>query len=61
MKNKRKKDEKMESSVRRMGWKCNALKKKKKFPDKFRVSSFPVRFPHHAWTAVKSAHSDFDG
>ena len=25
------------------------------------VSSFPFRFPHHAWTAAFSAHSDFVG
>ena len=31
------------------------------FHDKLRVSSFPGRFPHHAWTAAKSAHSDFVG
>ena len=30
------------------------------FPDMLRVSSFPDRFPHHAWTAAYSAHSDFD-
>ena len=29
------------------------------FPDKLRVSSFPYRFPHYAWTAAWSAHSDF--
>ena len=31
------------------------------FPDELRVSSFPGRFPHSAWTAASSAHSDFDG
>ena len=29
------------------------------FPDELRVSSLPDRFSHYAWTAVKSAHSDF--
>ena len=29
------------------------------FPDKLCVSSFPDRFPHSAWTAVQSTHSDF--
>ena len=28
------------------------------FPDELRVSSFPERFPHSAWTAASSAHSD---
>ena len=31
------------------------------FLDELRVSSFPGKFPHYAWTAAKSAHSDFDG
>ena len=31
------------------------------FPDELRVSSFPDRFPHYAWTAAQSAHSDFLG
>ena len=31
------------------------------FPDKLRVSSFPDRFPHSAWTAASSAHSDSNG
>ena len=31
------------------------------FPDKLRVSSFPDRFAHYAWTAALSAHSDFVG
>ena len=31
------------------------------FPDKLRVSSFPDRFPHYAWTGALSAHSDFVG
>ena len=31
------------------------------FPDKLRVSSFPDRFPHYAWTAAESAHSNFVG
>ena len=31
------------------------------FPDELRVSSFPDRFPHYAWTAAESAHSDFTG
>ena len=31
------------------------------FPDELRVSSFPDRFPHSAWTAAQSAHSYFDG
>ena len=31
------------------------------FPDELRVSSFPDRFPHYAWTAAQSAHSDFVG
>ena len=31
------------------------------FPDKLRVSLFPDRFPHYAWTAAESAHSDFTG
>ena len=31
------------------------------FPDKLRVSSFPDRFPHFAWTAAWSAQSDFTG
>ena len=31
------------------------------FPDKLRVSSFPERFLHFAWTAALSAHSDFVG
>ena len=35
---------------------CNRV-----FPDELRVSSFPDRFPHSAWTAAWSAHSDFDG
>ena len=30
------------------------------FPDELRVSSFPDRFLHYAWTATQSAHSDFD-
>ena len=30
-------------------------------PDKLRVSSFPNWFPHYAWTAAWSAHSDFVG
>ena len=30
-------------------------------PDVPRMSSFPDRFPHSAWTAAYSAHSDFDG
>ena len=29
--------------------------------DELRVSSFPDRFPHCAWTAAQSAHSDFVG
>ena len=29
------------------------------FPDELRVSSFPDTFPHYAWTAAWSAHSDF--
>ena len=29
------------------------------FPDDLRVSLFPDRFPHYAWTAAWSAHSDF--
>ena len=31
------------------------------FPDELRVSSFPDRFPHSAWTAAYSVYSDFDG
>ena len=31
------------------------------FPDKLRVSLFPDRFPHYAWTTAKSAHSDSVG
>ena len=31
------------------------------FPDELRVSSIPDRFPHYAWTAARSAHSDFVG
>ena len=31
------------------------------FPGELRVSSFPDRFPHCAWTAAQSAHSDFVG
>ena len=31
------------------------------FPDRLRVSSFPDRFPHYAWTAAQSARSDFVG
>ena len=31
------------------------------FPDELRVSSFPDRFPHNAWTAAYSALSDFVG
>ena len=31
----------------------------RKFPDKLRVSSFPDGFPHYAWAAAWSAHSDF--
>ena len=31
------------------------------FPYKLRVSSFPDRFPHYAWTAAYSAHSNFVG
>ena len=31
------------------------------FPLKLCVSSFPERFPHHAWTVAQSAHSDFVG
>ena len=31
------------------------------FPDEMPVSSFPDRFPHYAWTAALSAHSDFVG
>ena len=30
-------------------------------PDGLRVSSFPDRFPHYAWTAAWSAHSDSVG
>ena len=30
------------------------------FPDRLRVSSFPDRFSHWAWTAAQSAHTDFD-
>ena len=33
----------------------------KMFPDKFRVSSIPDRFPHYAWTPAQSAHSNFIG
>ena len=29
------------------------------FPDELRVSLFPDRFPHYAWTAAYSAHFDF--
>ena len=28
------------------------------FPDELHVSSFPDRFPHYAWRAAKSTHSD---
>ena len=31
------------------------------FPDELCVSSFPDWFPHYAWTAAQSAHSDFTG
>ena len=31
------------------------------FPDELRVSSFPDRFPHYAWTAALPAHSDLVG
>ena len=31
------------------------------FPEELRVSSFPDRFPHYAWTAASSAHSNFVG
>ena len=31
------------------------------FPDKLRVSSFPDRFPHYAYTASYSAYTDFVG
>ena len=31
------------------------------FPDKLRVSTFLDRFPHYAWTAARSAHSDLVG
>ena len=31
------------------------------FPDKLRVSLFPNRFPHYAWIAAQTAHSDFIG
>ena len=31
------------------------------FPDKLLVNSFLSRFPHYAWTAAWSAHSDFVG
>ena len=31
------------------------------FPDELRESSFRYRFLNSAWTAAKSAHSDFDG
>ena len=31
------------------------------FPDKLHVSSIPEKFPHYAWTAEQSAHSDFVG
>ena len=31
------------------------------FPEKLRVSLFPDRFPHYAWTAAYSGHSDFVG
>ena len=31
------------------------------FLDESRVSSFPYRFPHYAWTEAMSAHSDFVG
>ena len=31
------------------------------FPDKLRVNSSPDKFPHYAWTAAQSAHSDFVG
>ena len=31
------------------------------FPDKLRVSSFPDRFPHYAWTAALTAHTVFVG
>ena len=31
------------------------------FPDKLCVSSFTDRFPHYAWTAAQSTHSDFVG
>ena len=35
---------------------CNRV-----FPDELRVSSCPDSFPHYAWTAAESAHSDFVG
>ena len=31
------------------------------FPNMLRVSSYPDRFRHYAWTAAQSAHSDFVG
>ena len=31
------------------------------FSDKLHKTSFPDRFLHYAWTAAKSAHSDFVG
>ena len=31
------------------------------FPNKLRLSLFPDRFPHYAWTVALSAHSDFVG
>ena len=29
------------------------------FPDELRVSSFPDRFPHYAWTTAQSVHNHF--
>ena len=31
------------------------------FPDKLHVSLCPDKFPHYAWTAAESAHSNFIG
>ena len=31
------------------------------FLDELRVNSFSDRFPHYAWAAAQSAHSNFDG
>ena len=31
------------------------------FPDGLRLSLFPDRFPHYAWTVAQSAHTDFAG